>query len=167
MTTGRLDESFLDVNRYGVLRVPAMLWIGFALLARHWVLVLVLAVSSRRDPSIVNVLGEDGLPWIMLALQLPVVLVALAGARRRPEAGMFLRLLWRRGREIVALTALLNVSWTVHLLLESDYWLPWPELFLGSCALIDLAVALSLYTTPYLKQLFREFPERTSEAQRS
>ena len=166
MTTGRVDESFLNVNRHGVLRVPAMLWIGFAVLARHWVLVLIVAASARRDPSVVTVLGEDGLPWTMLALQVPVVLVALAGARRRPEAGAVLRWLWRRGREIVALTALLNVSWTAHLLLESDYWLPWPELFLGSCALIDLAVALSLYSTPYLKQLFREFPERPSEAER-
>jgi hypothetical protein len=162
-----MDDSYLDVNRHGVLRVPGPLWFGFAVLARHWILMLLVAVSARRDPSIVAVLGENGVPWTMLAVQLPVVLVALAGARRQPEAGVLMRALWRGGREIVAATAVLNIGWTAHLLLDSDYWLPWPELFLGSCALIDIAVALSLYTTPYFKQLFREFPERPSEAQRS
>lgn len=158
--SGALDERFLDVNAHGVLRVPGALWLGFAVLARHWVLMLMLAVSARRDPSLVRVLGDGGIPWLMLGLQLPAVLVALAAAQRRPQAGAMWRWLWRFGREIVAATAVANIGWTAHLLMTSDYWLPWPELFLGSCALIDLAVAVSLFTTPYNRQLFREFPPR-------
>lgn len=163
--SGALDERFLDVNAHGVLRVPGALWLGFAVLARHWVLMLMLAVSARRDPAIVRVLGESGIPWLMLGLQVPVVLVALAGAQRRPEAIAPWRWIWRFGRELILVTALTNIAWTVHLLMQSDYWLPWPELYLGSCALIDLAVIVSLYTTPLMRQLFHEFPPRhTKEA---
>lgn len=161
--SGALDERFLDVNAHGVLRVPGALWLGFAVLARHWVLMLLVAVSARRDPSIVRVLGESGIPWLMLGLQLPAVLVALAGVQRRPEAPAVWRWLWRFGRELILVTALANIAWTGHLLLESEYWLPWPELYLGSCALIDLTVAVSIYTTPLMRQLFREFPPRPSK----
>ena len=155
-----LDERFLDVNAHGVLRVPGPLWAGFAVLARHWVLMLLVAVSARRDPSIVRVLGDSGIPWLMLGMQLPALLVALAGAQRRPEAPMLWRWIWRFGRGLVVVTALANIAWTAHLLMDSDYWLPWPELYLGSCALIDLAVVVGLYSTPLMRQLFREFPPR-------
>ena len=161
--SGALDERFLDVNAQGVLRVPTVLWLGLAVLARHWVLMVMLAVSMRSDPSLVRVLGENGIPWLMLGLQFPALLVALAGAQRRPEAGSAWRWLWRCGREVLAATAVANIAWTVHLLVTSDYWQPWPELFLGSCALIDLTVVVSLYTTPLLRQLFREFPARPSK----
>lgn len=158
-----LDERFLDVNAHGVLRVPAALWAGFAVLARHWVLVLMVLVSVRRDASVLRVIGEDGVPWMMAGLQLPVVVLALAGSMRRPDAGAVWRWIWRWGPEIVAVTALVNVAWTARMLMRSDYWLPWPELFLGSCALIDVTIAVSLYTTPVMRQLFREFPPRPAK----
>lgn len=161
--SGALDERFLDVNAHGVLRVPGALWLGFAVLVRHWILMLMLGVSVRGNPSLVRVLGEGGVPWVMLGVQLPALLVALAGVQRRPEAAGLWRWLWRWGRAIVAATALANIGWTIHLLVQSDYWLPWPELFLGSCALIDLTVAVSLFTTPYNRQLFREFPPRPAK----
>lgn len=153
-------EVAFQIDRHGVLRVPGLLWVALALLARHWVLLVLIVVSARREGSSVLLLGDGGVPWVALSMEIPIVLLALAAFYRQPSAGTPARMLWRRGREIVALTAALNIAWTVNLLLKSDYWLPWPELFLISCAVLDAAIALSLCTTPYYRQLFSEFPAR-------
>lgn len=153
------DAAF-ELDRHGVLRVPALLWVAFALMARHWVLLIIIGASARREGSSVLLLGDGGIPWVALSMEVPIVLLALAAFNRQPGAGAWARGLWKRGREIVALTAALNVGWTANLLIKSDYWTPWPELFLASCSLIDVAIALSMYTTPYYRQLFDEFPAR-------
>ena len=153
-------EAAFQVDHHGVLRVPGLLWVAMALLARHWVLLMLVAISARREGSSALLVGGGGVPWVALGMEIPILLLAFAAFYRQPTAGAWARLLWRRGREIVALTALLNIGWTVNLLLKSDYWLPWPELFLISCGVLDAAIALSMYTTPYFRQLFSEFPAR-------
>lgn len=152
------DAAF-QIDRFGVLRVPALLWLALALLGRHWILVLVVVVLARRESSAWILLGDGGLPWAMLTLEAPVLLLAAAACNRRPHAGTWTRTVWRWGRELIALTALLNLGWTASLLYQSNYWTPWPELFLASCCLLDLAVALAMYTNPYYGQLFKEFPD--------
>lgn len=153
------DVAFA-VDRHGTLRIPGLLWVALALLARHWVLLVVIAASARREGSSVLLLGDGGIPWLALSMEIPIVLLALAAFYRQPTAGTLARMVWRRGREIVALTATANIGWTLNLLLKSDYWLPWPELFLMSCGVLDAAIALSMYTTPYYRLLFSEFPDR-------
>ena len=152
------DSAYLDVDRHGVLRVPGVLWLGFALMARYWLLMLVVTVSARRSQESVLLLGDSGIPWGWLAAQLPIVLLMFAGFQRVPTAGRWARVLWRSGRSIVVLTALLNLGWTGHLLWKSDAWNLWPELFLASCVLIDLAIALAVVRDRYFSQLFSEFP---------
>jgi hypothetical protein len=153
-----VDSRFLDVDRYGVLRVPALVWVSLALLARYWVLLAVVAVSVRRNSEAMGLLGHDGLSYALMAMELPAFAVALAAARRVPEAGRAMRLLWRRGRELMALTVVANLAWTGTLLFDSGYWSLWPELFLASCCLLDVAIVSSMYTNPVFRQLFREFP---------
>lgn len=153
------DAAF-QIDRYGVLRIPALLWIALSLLARHWVLIILVIVLARRERSAWLLVGDGGLPWAMLMLEAPVLLLVAAALSRRPQGGTWARLVWRRGREIIGLTALLNLVWTTKLLVESNYWTLWPELFLASCCLLDVAIALAMYTTPYYRQLFEEFPAR-------
>ena len=152
------DSAFLDVDRHGVLRVPGVLWLGFAVMARYWILMLVVTVSARRSQESVLLLGAGGIPWAWLAVQLPIVLLMAAGFQRVPTAGRWARVLWRGGRWIIALTALLNLGWTAHLLVQSDVWSLWPELFLASCVLIDVAIAIAVWRDRFFAQLFSEFP---------
>jgi hypothetical protein len=100
-----------------------------------------------------------------MVMELPAFAVALAAARRVPQAGAVMRFLWRHGRACMAATALANLAWTVAFLADSSYWTLWPELFLASCCLLDAAIVLSMYTHPVSRQLFREFPSRPSEAE--
>ena len=158
------DSAFLDVDRHGVLRVPGALWAGFAMLARQWILVFVVVVSARRSRESVLLLGDQGFPWAWLVMQAPIVILALAAFHRVPSAGAWARLIWRHGQAIVVLTAMLNLGWTAWLLYGADTWNRWPELFLASCVLIDLAVALAVTRNPVHRQLFREFPAREPKA---
>jgi hypothetical protein len=152
------DSAFLDVNSHGVLRVPGPLWLGFAVMARYWILMLVVTVSARRSRESVLLLGDGGIPWMWLAMQLPIVLLMVAAAQRTPTGGRWARALWHNGRLIVTLTALLNLSWTAHLLWLSDDWALWPELLLASFCLIDLAITLAVWRDKFFAQLFSEFP---------
>ena len=152
------DSAFLDVNSHGVLRVPGPLWLGFAVMARYWILMLVVTVSARRSKESVLLLGDGGIPWMWLAMQLPIVLLMVAAAQRTPTGGRWARALWHNGRLIVTLTALLNLGWTAHLLWLSDDWALWPELLLASFCLIDLAITLAVWRDKFFAQLFSEFP---------
>jgi len=157
--TARPHDLAFHVNRHGVLAMPTTLWLAFALLARHWLLLAAVAISQlRRQTDTSLLLGVGGVPWLALAAQVPVLLLMLAAANRVPGAGAWARALWRRAREIVVLTAAFNLVWTAKLLLASNYWNPWPELFLACCSLLDLAIVLAVYTTPYYRQMFAEFP---------
>ncbi len=158
------DSAYLDVNDHGVLRVPGPLWLGFAVLARYWLLMLVILVSSGQSQLSTLLLGKDGVPWAWLALQLPIALLMIAGAHRVPTGGRWARVLWRNGRVIVTLTALLNLAWTTRLLWLSDDWALWPELLLTSFVVIDLATALAVWRDRFFGQLFSEFPARPAGA---
>lgn len=154
------DSAFLDVDRYGALRVPAAMWLGLAVLARHWVLLIVVGASAQRDERSVLLLGDGGVPWGWLAIELPAVLLMLLAARRTPQAWTLTRRLWRLGPWLALLTAGLNAVWTARLLLANAHWRPWPELALGSAILLDAAIVFGFFFTPFYRQLFAEFPAR-------
>jgi hypothetical protein len=119
---------------------------------------LVVTVSAKRSKDSILLLGDGGIPWVWLGLQLPIVLLMLAGGQRTPTGGTWARWLWRNGRPVVSLTALLNLGWTGHLVWRSDDWALWPELLLASFCLIDLATTLAVWRDRFFAQLFGEFP---------
>jgi len=153
-----IDDRMLDVNQHGVLRIPAGVWLAFLFMARHWIVVLVVTVSARRNQEAVRLYGTD-FNWWLLLLELPALLLLWLCTRRRPEAGRFVRWLWPHARQLAMATAMLHIGYVAWYLWQSSYWLPWPELYLASCALIDLAIIHALYTSEHLKQVFSEFPE--------
>ena len=154
-----IDDRLLDVDKHGSLRVPSVLWVALAVLCRYWILVAVVFASARRAPEVVRVLG-DGFSWYFLLLEIPAILILLATARRRPEAGKLWRWLWRNGRILITCAVVAHLGATVWLLWSADVWRRWPELFLASCNLFDLAVLTSVLRDPYYRQLFADFPSR-------
>lgn len=152
-----IDERYLNVNRYGVLSVPAPLWLAMAFLGRHWLLLIVTLASARRSPETVQ-LAASSLSWFVLLLEAPVLILAYAGFSRMPSAGSVLRFIWLHGRLILGLTAVLNLVLLGWFLWHSDVWRRWPELFLASCGLLDFAVVYGIFKSPYIRQVFLEFP---------
>ncbi len=156
-----LDERFLHVNRYGVLSIPAPLWLGLGFLSRHWVLLIITLASARRSPEAVA-LASGGLPWVTLVLELPALLLLAAGLSRHPQAGRFWRMVWGQGVRIIGLTATINAGLLAWWLWHTEYWERWPELFLASCVLLDFAIFFGTRQSGYIKQIFKEFPENPS-----
>jgi Protein of unknown function (DUF2919) len=157
----KVDDYLLQVNRYGVLSIPLGLWLAMAFLARHWLLVVIVLVSARRSKESVMLLGGDFSWWVLL-LEAPVLAVVAAAIARRPEGGALARACWRHGRGILSVTALLNIGLAGWYLWNSSYWNPWPELFVASCALLDLAIIYAMATNDPVKQVFAEFPNRVT-----
>lgn len=147
---------YLDVNRYGVLKVPALLWAILLLQSRHWWMLLFIGASLRHAPQTASLLGN--LAWMDLALEAPTLLLLLVLAHRVPEAGPWVRRLWQRGREILSLSALLHLGWSTFILAHSTIWSPWPERAMFAAALLDVLILMRLWRSPLIAQVFAEFP---------
>ncbi len=151
-----MDERFLNVNRFGVLSVPGPLWLAMAFLGRHWIL-LIITLASRRSPEAIQ-LASTSLSALVLLLELPVLILAYAGFSRHPSAGKVLRFIWHKGRVILGATAVINLGLLAWFLWHADVWRR-PELFLASCGLLDVAIVYGIYKSPFIKQVFMEFPK--------
>lgn len=152
-----MNDIFDKVNRYGVLKVPFSLWAMIVFQARHWILVAIVMAGLRRSPETARLLGE-GVPYLQLALSVPVLLLADAIFNRAPEAGAYVRWVWRHGRQIVTLTACLNLAWVGWYLAGVERWRPWPENFVLLTGLIDLLIIAAVWKSAYYREMFSEFP---------
>lgn len=160
----QIDDRSLDVNEHGVLRIPAELWLSILFLCRHWVLALVVTVSARKSQDSALLLGSD-FSWVVLAIELPALFFLALCAQRRPQAGQFVRSLWQYAPWFAHMTIALHLVHVFWYLEQSSYWLPWPELFLVSCSLIDVAIAYALIQPGHLRRVLAEFPAPLSERQ--
>lgn len=140
-----------------------MLWLGFAFLCRHVILMMVAIYIARRAPDDARLLIGQ-LSWVVLPLQAPALLLAWAGLNRAPGAWAFARWAWHRARTLIVLAALGNLAWVGYVLMHSDRWSTWPELFLVSGMLVDLAITYAVLTDPFFARLFSDFPSAPSEA---
>ena len=151
------DERLLDVDRYGALRVPLPLGLGLVFLSRHWLLLFAALASARRSPEVVS-WASGGLSWIWLLIEVPALLLLVAGFSRHPQAGMFWRKVWSNGIWIVGFAAAANTGLLAWWLWNADFWSRWPELFLASCVLMDFAIFTGCHRSTYIRQIFNEFP---------
>lgn len=153
-----MSDLFSKINRYGVVRIPFWFWLVVLFEARYWILAGGAAASVRRSPDAARVLGSEGVPWLHLSLELPVLLLAFAAANRDPQCGSFLRLVWHRGRELITLACVLNLAWVGVHLARAPYWKAWPDNLLLLAGAIDVAIIVGAWVSAEARQLFEEFP---------
>lgn len=154
-----MKDLFDRINQYGVLKVPLSFWLIVAFQARHWFLVAAAVIGMRRSPDTARLLGGEGVPFIQLALELPVMLVAFAALNRDPFGGAFVRRIWRYGREIVSVAAALNLAWVAWYFTGIPRWRPNPDNLVLLSGVIDLLIIVAVWKSAYFKQMFAEFPE--------
>ena len=152
-----MDERLLDVDQHGVLRPPWSLWFCTAFLLRHWILLVVVAVTSMRSPGTAQWALAALTPTTLL-IEAPMWLLVGAWARRLPAGGPWARRLWQHGREVITATAALNLAWSLYYLWGRDEWNPWPERFIAILAGIELGIIIGVWRSALYRQLFREFP---------
>lgn len=152
-------EFAFHVDRHGVLAIPGMFWLGMAILCRHWLLVLVVGLVSRRgNAGLGALLGTGGVPWLAMAAEVPALMLALAAMARSPTGGRWARWLWANGPVVIGLTAALHLVVTLNLMRHAGPLAFNPHgLWLG-LTLLDFAFVLTVWRSPYHRTMFREFP---------
>jgi hypothetical protein len=159
------DERLLNVDSNGVLKIPLEMWLAIAFLCRHWLLALAVTVSYRRNHDAALLLGSD-FTWVVLALEVPTVCFFLLCILRSTNSGHFVRYLWQHAVWLPLGTIILHLGYVIWYLSASSYWLPWPELFLVSSALIDLAIGVAFIRSEYWQKVLSEFPIFTPKGQK-
>ncbi|WP_342620309.1 hypothetical protein [Rhodoferax sp. GW822-FHT02A01] len=155
------DENLLDTNEFGVLRIPGRLWIGIIFSFRYAAffatcLFITPLFSYFEDIS-------EHLPYLLILLfEAPAILLFVAAGFRTPNGMKFFQFIWKNGRLFLALASFLNITYTILFLFKSNYWQRWPELFMASCALIDLIILRTSMTSPHIIQVFSEVPKADS-----
>lgn len=152
----QIDDRLLMLDRHGVLKVPPALWLSMLFLCRHWIVLLMLLVSVRKTPEAAQWLTS--FTWVALPLEAPIFLLLAAIAQRTPQAGPSWRYIWKYGRSIILLTAIMHLLFVAWSLWNADMWRRWPELFLASCGLLDLSIIYSVYKDKFYYHLFNDFP---------
>jgi hypothetical protein len=153
------SEFAFYVDRHGVLAIPGTFWLGMAVLCRHWLLILVVGLVSRRgDAGLGALLGTGGVPWLAMAAEVPAMVLAFAALARSPLAGSWARWVWTRGPAVIGLTAILHLAVTWQLVRHAGPPAFNPHGLWFGLTLLDLAFLLSAVRSPYFRAMFREFP---------
>jgi hypothetical protein len=153
-----MDERLLDVDQYGVLRVPGMFWLGMAVLVRYWALMLVMLMSAQQAGTIFEMMGSK-VPWLALAGEVFALVVVVTAGSRQPEAGRVWRWTWRHAHVLLAMTAACNVAWFIYASTQASWEFTRPQVAMAGFALLDVCMAWIFLRSTYFRQLFSEFPE--------
>lgn len=156
------------VNRHGVLAIPVVFWCALAFLARYWLLLFFVGLASRRDGGASQqLLSGGGVSWSMLLGQSLTFLILVCAWHRQPQAGAWARWVWPRVPVIVALVASFNAWWIWPVVSQPSSWQWGADLLLASCSLVDAAIVMAVYRSPYYRQMFSEFPNGVISASTS
>jgi hypothetical protein len=139
-----------------VLRVPALLWLILLYLVRHWLFLLLSFLPRVGDAM--GYLRDIVEPLFLIAdlFAAPVLYVAL---RRRPGSPRWMRWIWLRGRLLLGASALTYVClWVVSFGIEQRWHFAALKGPLLVSLAFDLLVLFVLYTSPLIRDVFRDFP---------
>jgi len=139
------------------LKPDITIWLIFLFLSRAYVVLVLSLVNMRDRTGLIDFVYSDRLAMSLGALAgIPAVLLVYAWIKRRPGAGPFVRRVWKNGRELLAISVLLNIGviflpfWmgTVHAIYLGD----WVQLA------IALLIVIVVYASSYINDCFNDFP---------
>jgi hypothetical protein len=139
-----------------MLKVPILLWFVMAILVRDLALLGITFVP--RSGEAIHVLRDYVQPLYIIA-DVPALAVLLAAIRRKPGASGWMRIIWRWGRGLLALSALLHLGlWLIHFG-SAQHWNP-SRLHEGVIltVVIDAAILSYVLRSSLLADLFRDLP---------
>jgi Protein of unknown function (DUF2919) len=156
-------HGYSRYNAFDVVKVNIPTIVGALFMARHLlgIFIIGMAFRSGRTGTVESHGAFSGLvePIYMIA-DIPAVLVLIAMLSRHPKSGALTRVIWRYGQYLLLASAIVyfflffdKVGWA-H---QRYGWPVWLSL-LGT-----VAVVAYVFVSPYARDLFRQFPERTEK----
>lgn len=108
--------SFKDYDKYFCLKPPAEFWLTVAFFLRPFILKVSSFQMGRggsktKDVSLLyDIAYPDNFSFFLAVLStLPVVLLLVSFAKRKPDPSDLMRKLWRSGITLMVVTAILNI----------------------------------------------------------
>lgn len=151
-----IDERIFSVTRHGAIAPPLGLRLTMIFSCRYWIFLVLVFFSAQASPAALRWLAN--FPWVLLLFELPILLLVAATIHRSPGAHRLWRKIWQYGRALIVATALLHLLYVGWELWSTDVWRRWPELFLASCALLDVSAVYGIYKDPFYTEVFADFP---------
>lgn len=159
--------SFSDYDKYMSLKLDFNMWLIIAYFLRPFILKISTIQMGRGTKSdSVSGLKDMVYPhdfgfFIAFLATIPVLLLVLAYAKRKPGASSWVRKIWHNGRTLLIAAAVLNIIIIfVPFLMDLTHrinMLGWAQLA------IAIYVIYYLYTTQRVKDTFADFPKDDPE----
>lgn len=147
------SNELLNINQYGVLSPPPMLWIMLLFETRHWWLSVFIAFSGQTW------LFAENYTALTLAVEVPTLLVLVALSRRHPGAATIFKWLWLHGRGLVSLTAVASLALIAKEWIGLSYWSVDNEWTTLATLALHVWILMRLWLTPIMSRVFSEFPQ--------
>jgi hypothetical protein len=146
-----------DFNEFHVLKIPFLLYLVLIYLNKYFLLVVLPSIGGGDLTAIVRWFKID---WLMMISCLPALALLVASLYRIPTPKKLPKLVWEKGRLLLLISSALD-----FVILASYVALDWRILDTGLAALlaIDVAIAVYLLRSNYLKEMFKEFPEEVEK----
>lgn len=156
-------HSIKNYDKYLCLRINDTLWFILLFLLRPYLVTAISLVNSSDRTGVINMVYSDKMAlWWGLLVGVPAVLVIYAWTKRKPGASSFVRMLWRRGRVLLAISAIFNMAivfiplWAgvVHRVSMAG----WIQL------VISFGIVVVVFSSSYIRDCFSDFPQETTGA---
>ena len=150
-----------DYNKYNVLNVPpSLLWANLYLL-KHYLIFAVpffakIPLISKIAKPLSNVIPSEEYSGVLLLYScIPALLVLVSMARRLPHSQDYMRWIWKRGRQLLLTSIILEmVIIAIYLLLEIQKFSSVTLAFLY----IDVVLIVFLFKSRRVNDALAEFP---------
>ena len=165
MNAEKFKYDFLRYNRYMVLKPNGLLIALFIYYLKDLFIVVAIAATAfkaRGVSSELNALMALATPKMIFS-NFPVLLIAYAWAHRDPNGTGFVRTIWRNGRHLILVAAVIN---SVMIWIQP---VPPGNLIFGilfGLMALNIITVIYIYCAEEVRDVFAEFPERAQEEEK-
>lgn len=150
--------SISDYDKQLTLKVELGLWLTMLFLLRPFVIPILSIVNINDRMELINFVYPDKLDMVLTTIAaIPAGFVIYAFINKKSEASDFIRKVWRNGRYILIVSAVMNIAIIfVPLLLEVKHkidMISWLQLT------VSAAIIVYLRFSQRVRDTFLDFPE--------
>ncbi len=154
--------SFSDYDKYMSLKLDFEMWLIIVYFLRPFIL-KVSTIQMGRGVKSASVSGLKDLVYphdfsffIAFLATIPVILLVIAYTKRRPGASEWVRTIWRNGKMLLVVTAVLNIIIIfVPFLMDLTHRI---NLFGWGQLAVAIYILYHLYTRQRVRDTFADFP---------
>jgi hypothetical protein len=143
------------------LKPPFLLTAAMVYLCRSFLFMLLIITATTRGSSsggLEGFLPSGDHPMSIGLTGLPALLVLYARVRRSSKAGNFVRWIWRNGRALLGLSAVLELGSGALLIYANSGQSHDGDLFRFGLMILDTYILLYVSISRHVKDVFSDFP---------